>query len=197
MNRNVEKILVLLALTCAAAAAQAAPTKTAPAVTSHGRAPDANGLSAWGILPWSGVGIGGRYMISLPTDSLLPGGRIRDRFALEFGADLIHYSYHYDYYGYPYYNSRYDYSWTQLLPVFGVMWNVFLTPQFVVYPKAELGYGIGWYSSDNPRFNRSYANHGGVDLNVAGGALFTLKNGLSLRGEIGWSGLKAGVGWLF
>jgi hypothetical protein len=206
MNPNVEKALVILALAAAATAAvefnaNAAPAaRPAPApatLSQRGPAPDANGLTAWGILPWSGIGIGGRYMLSLPTDSLLPGGRIRDRFALEFGADVIHYSYHYDDYYYPY-NSRYDYSWNQVLPVFGVMWNVWLTDRLVVYPKTEIGYGIGWYSGDdyNGRL-RNRPRHGGIDLDFAGGIMFALKNGITLRGEVGVSGVKAGVGWLF
>lgn len=192
-----------LLLTATASAAPAKPSKPAAASQSTSRwgatggvAPPVEGISAWGIVPWNGFGIGARYQIPLPIHSLLPEkARIRDRFALEFGADVLYHSY--TYHRYYYRSSRYDYSysWTQVLPVFGAMWNVWLTDKFAVYPKTEIGWGFGWYSGwDNGYGDRPV--HGGIHLNGAAGAIYKL-GAVSVRAEIGWSGLKAGVGWLF
>ena len=86
-------------------------------------------------------------------EQLLPGRKFRDRFALEFGADILHYTYNYyayrGYYGYSGYGDRYDYgySWTQVQPVLGVMWNMWFNDGVVLYPKTDIGYGIGLRSS--------------------------------------------------
>jgi hypothetical protein len=153
---------------------------TAPAPAPHG-------LSVWGILPWGGVGAGARYMLPIGIPSLLHNTGIRDNFTLEFGADILRWTYGVD----TFYSS--SYQWTEILPVLGVSWNLWFSDHFALYPKVEAGYAFGWLSG------ASYAigGYGGTFVNGAAGLLYKLDNGLALRAEAGTSGLKLGVGWLF
>jgi hypothetical protein len=173
-----------------------APVNTAPsmAVAAATPGPALKGFSAWGILSFgfgyggSGYGAGARFMLPLSIQPLLHANGIRDSFALEFGADLTHYSY--DYLG------ANDYSYTQFTPVAGVMWNIWLNQQLALYPKVEAGYSFGWWSGYESTFGPQ-SSHTWLFINGAGGVLYKLNNGLTLRAEIGYSGLKAGVGFLF
>src|SRR5262245_37889531 len=47
-------------------------------VTSAASAPSYKGLSLWGILPWNGIGVGGRFMIPLAIKPLLGNSSVRD-----------------------------------------------------------------------------------------------------------------------
>jgi hypothetical protein len=118
------------------------PTPFAPARWgADSAAPSMHGPSVWGILPWGGVGVGARFMMPLAIRPLLANTAVRDNFALEFGADLLHWSYNAAALG-----SPYSYSWTEILPVVGVMWNIWLNDRFAFYPKLEAGYAFGWFS---------------------------------------------------
>jgi hypothetical protein len=173
-------LLALLAAT-SSSSAQTVSTTVSPAPQSHGP-------SLWGILPWHGIGIGGRYMIPLSVKPLLTNTNVRDGFAAEVGADLLHWSY-----GIGVAN---DYSWTEALPVAGIMWNVWLNEQLALYPKLDLGYAFGWFSGWNETYG-SRPTYGGFFWDIALGGMYKLGNGLTLRGEIGYAGLKLGAGWLF
>jgi hypothetical protein len=157
---------------------------TAPSSGSH----TLKGASVWGILPWSGIGVGARFMIPLGIKPLLQSGTIKDTFALEFGADILHWSY-----GIGFGNN---YSWNEVLPVVGVMWNVWLNDQLALYPKAELGYAFGWFSGWDTTFGNQ-PTYGGFFWDVALGGLYKLNNGITLRAEAGYAGLKLGAGYLF
>ena len=100
------------------------------------------GPTVWGILPWNGVGVGGRMMLPLSIPGLLHSPSVHDNFAFEVGADLLHWSYDY---GVPGPNGG-TYSWTEILAVGGVMWNFWFNDRFALYPKVELGYAFGWFS---------------------------------------------------
>jgi hypothetical protein len=163
------------------------PATTPPAYTPPAAGTGPTGASVWGILPWGGIGVGGRFMMPLPIPPLLTGTNLRDSFGLEFGADYLHWSYGYLNYG--------NYSWSEIVPVVGMMWNVWLTPQFALYPKIELGYAFGWFSDWN--FGGSRPTYGGFFYDGDAGALYKLNNGLTLRAEVGVDGLKLGAGWLF
>src|SRR5262245_30860913 len=52
----------------------------APATVTAGAAPAYKGLSLWGILPWSGIGAGGRFMVPLTIRPLLTNTSVRDSF---------------------------------------------------------------------------------------------------------------------
>jgi hypothetical protein len=183
-----------------AAGKQPAPA-SATVVTKGGNlAPDLSGFSPWGLAVWNGFGVGARYLVSLPFGGLLPGRRFQDRFAVEFGGDVIHRSFNYyayrGYYGYRGYADRYgyDYSWTEVQPVVGVAWNVWFNDRFVLYPKTDIGYGIGVHSGWDDRWSGRPV-HGGIDINVSAGLMWKLPT-VTLRSEIGFDGVKFGVGWL-
>ena len=150
-------------------------------------APSLRGASVWGILPWGGVGVGARYTIPLPIHPLLSKTSLRDDFSLEFGADVLRWSYGQD----TLYTS--SYSWTEVLPVVGMAWNLWFNDNFALYPKIEVGYAFGWLSDSA----YSGAGYGGAFVSGAGGLLYKLNNALTLRAEAGSSGLKLGAGWLF
>jgi hypothetical protein len=168
-----------------------APTTMAPASPPLGAAPSSHDLSVWGVLPYSygnfGYGIGARFALPLPIPSLLPKGRIRDNWSIEFGADYIRFSIGY---------VISDYSVNWFLPVAGVRWNVWLSDSFAVYPKAEAGYEIAWISG----FPSGYSapGYGGVFVSGAAGLLYKIGGGsVTLRAEAGSFGLKGGVGFAF
>jgi hypothetical protein len=143
-------------------------------------------VSVWGFIPWArGYGAGVRYMMPLPITPVLGGTAVRDSWGLEFGADIMHWSCGY---------GPNDCGWTQLVPVVGMVWLLAINDQFVVYPKVEAGWEFGWFSG--PSF-AGRENFGGLFVAGAAGAMYKLTNGLTLRGELGSFGLKAGVGWLF
>jgi len=157
-----------------------------------GGAPALKGWSLWGILPYSygatGIGAGARFMIPLPgIQPLLKGSNVRDNFALEFGADYLRWSFG---------NLTYsDYAVNEILPAVGFMWNIWLNDQLVLYPKVELGYRFAWVTGF-PDGTPS-PTYGGVYWDIGGGVMYKLGNGLTLRGEVGYTGLKGGIGWLF
>ena len=140
------------------------------------------------MLPWGGYGIGGRMMLPLPIAGVIHSPSVRDTFAVEVGADLLHWSYDYGF-------TPGGYSWTEILAVGGFMWNFWLTSQFALYPKIDLGYALGWFSGWNqPGPQPTY---GGLFISGDVGAIYKLTNGLSLRAEVGSANLKLGVAWLF
>jgi len=176
------------------ATATSPPSEGAPAATTTARfsgvgAPALRGPTLWGMIPWGGIGVGGRFMIPLGIGPVLNGSSVRDSFALELGADLLHFS---DSVGAGAYS--YSWSWNELLPVGGIMWNIWLNDRFALYPKVELGYALAWVSGSSGTYGSGY---GGVFFSGAGGALYKMDSGLTLRAELGIAGLKVGAGWLF
>ena len=177
-----------------------AETTPPPAVQAPGRsstpapfgaAAGPGGPTIWGILPWGGYGIGARYMIPLPITPLLTRTKFHDYWALEFGADIMHWNYDYGF-G----TTGYSYSWTEIVPVVGMMWQFWINDSFAVYPKIELGYAVGWYSdTQGTTTGLSGGNHFYPDGTA--GLLYKLGNGITLRAEAGYVGGKAGVAWLF
>ena len=163
----------------------------APARAQVGPADAPTGPSLWGILPWGGYGIGARYMIPVPITQILTRTRFRDYWALEVGADLLHFNY-----DYAFGTTGFSYSWTEVIPVVGMMWQVWLTDDFAVYPKVELGYAFGWYSDTNGTMGSLQGgNHFFPDGTA--GLLYKIGNGLTLRAEAGYVGGKGGIAWLF
>ncbi len=188
---NTARAIILLSLLSSANAFAQTDPGSGPAIgTGSNPAPAPVGLSVWGMVPWGGFGAGVRYMMPLSIDPLIKSEGISDRFALEFGADILRYSYSFAYAG-----GGLDYSWTSVLPVFGMMWNVWLNEKFALYPKLELGYAFGWASGLDSKYGS--VSHGGLFLNGAAGVMYRLANGMALRAEAGVAGLKLGVGWLF
>ena len=172
--------------------AVAAPGTARRAPTPFGAAADRAARRSGASCPGAATGIGARYMIPLPitpaphphqVPRLLGAGVRRRHPALQLRLRL-------------WARSGYSYSWTEIVPVVGMMWQVWFTDSFAVYPKIELGYAFGWYSDTNgatdgpvgrepllPRRHRRL--------------LYKLGNGITLRAEAGYVGGKAGVAWLF
>ena len=165
------------------------PAAATTAAGTGARAPSPRGATVWGVLPWGGVGVGGRFMMPVGIPPLLGQRSIRDNFALELGADVLRWSYDFGYAG-----SGYSYTWTEILPVAGVMWNLWLSDRFAFYPKAQVGYAFGWFSGLR---GATLAAYGGTFADGAVGALYNVGGGLSLRAEAGSAGLRLGAGWLF
>jgi hypothetical protein len=172
------------------------PAVAAPGTTGTqmqvGPAAGPTGPSLWGVLPWGGYGLGARYMIPVPITQILTRTRFRDYWALEFGADMLHFNYDYGLGG-----TAFSYSWTEIIPVVGMMWQVWLTDDFAVYPKIELGYAFGWYSDTNGTSTGTLSGGNHFFPDGTAGLLYKLGNGITLRAEAGYVGGKAGVAWLF
>ena len=171
------------------------PSVAAPGTTGNGPQPFGPGIgptgpSLWGVLAWAGYGAGARYMIPVPITQLLTRTRFRDYWAVEFGADIVRINYDYGL-G----TSPYSYSWTEVVPVVGMMWQVWFNESFAAYPKVELGYAFGWYS-DTQHHHRP-AGRKSLLPQRHRGILYKLGGGLTLRAEAGNIGAKGGISWLF
>jgi hypothetical protein len=177
-----------LAQTDPAAPATPAAAPTSSVSTTVPSGAQAKGFSLWGILPWSGIGVGGRFMLPLGIKPILTNTSLHDSFALEFGVDFIHQSVGID---------PYTWSWNEIVPVVGIMWNIWVNEHFAFYPKLGVGWAIGWHSTAGTGFAGGYGGYGGFYPEGAGGVLYKLDNGLTLRAEGGYGGLKLGAGWLF
>ena len=176
-------------------AVSSAPPPYTPAPSSPvtpGSGPGLKGASVWGILPWGGIGAGARFAIPLGIQPLLATTSIHDSFSIEFGADLLRWSYDF---GVP--GDNFNYSWTEFVPVAGVMWDLWFNQRFALYPKVELGWAFGWYSDWAGTAGESRPSYGGFFIDGDAGALYKLTGGLTLRAEAGSDGLKLGAGWLF
>jgi hypothetical protein len=151
-------------------------------------------LVGWGILGWgSAVGVGATFQLPLIPQGLIhePGFRLRDSLDLDVGVDYLNYwnTYH---------SGPYHYDVSEFNLHAGLLWNFWLTPQVAVYPKAGLGYSFARYnySAGWPQ-GYDHGSYGGLYPELAVGAQLKLASNLSLRGELGWSGLKLGVGFAF
>jgi hypothetical protein len=171
------------------------PSVAAPGSTGNGPQPFGPGIgpsgpSVWGILAWAGYGAGARYMIPVPITQILTRTRFRDYWAVEFGADIVRISYDYGLGA-----SPYSYTWTEVVPVVGMMWQVWFNDSFAAYPKVELGYAVGWYSDNQTTTGLSGGNH--FYPSGTAGILYKVGGGITLRAEAGNIGAKGGISWLF
>jgi hypothetical protein len=168
-----------LALAAAPALALAAP---APDASLQLRTPG-SGVEVWGILgggdlAWGGGGgLGVGYHTPLVPGGLLhgSGSGIRDSLDLDVGLDWL-IGHHWN----P------DFGWSFVDLHAGIRWDLWLTPQLAVYPKAGLGVSFG---------DRRVMD--GVYPEIALGGALKVRQDLTLRAEIGWVGLKLGLGFEF
>lgn len=147
-------------------------------------APDLKGPTALGILSYSGgYGIGVRFALPLGIGSILNNPTIRDGFAAELAFDYIHWS-----------ESNYAYNWSYQVYRLagGIMWDIWLSNEFAIYPKVELGYSRWSYNGTS-----TYPSYSPFFFNGAAGAMYKLTAGLVARAEIGYAGLALGAGWMF
>lgn len=178
-----------LAVLAAAAPAAAAPPRSRAVYTRAGGATMDRNLSVWGVLaPYAygagdGFGLGMRYQaVVVPAGFLRLQGGVRDELGIEFGADWVHYSW-----------GLLGYTWTynEISPVVGVAWNFWLNNQLVVYPKIDLAFRFGTWSSNAPFTHPT--GYGGAGLELAAGIAYRLNNQISLRAEAGTYALRLGV----
>jgi hypothetical protein len=155
---------------------------------------DSKSLAVWGILGWgSAIGLGASFQLPLIPQGLIhdPGFKIHDSLDLDFGLDYLSYweTHH---------AGPYSYDVSELDLHAGVLWNFWLTPQVALYPKLGLGYSFAHYSY-SPDWPSGYGHteYGGLYPELAVGGQLKLSSSLSLRGELGWAGLKLGVGFAF
>lgn len=193
MNRTLR--LSLLAAT-AAVLAVAAPAAAQQGKAAGRSAPGRGGqmLSLWAVLdpgPIDGIGFGGRVMFPLVPEGVLHHPRIRDEFTLEVGGDFVHYE---DRVGL--HPAYVDYSWNGFLAVVGGTWNFWLTPDFALYPKIDLGWWFGWYSGWDDRYGYGRGDFDGLFLQGALGIVYRLRT-VSLRAELGSGLLRLGVGFAY
>jgi hypothetical protein len=145
-------------------------------------------LTLWGAVGYGGMyGVGARFMFPVGP-SLLKLSSIRDQLAVEFGVDYLRESY----------SDFGNYSWSEILPVAGVMWQFWLLPNLAVYPKVDLGYAIGWFSGFDcgGYYGCSEPSYGGFFWDISAGVMYTLGK-VALRAEIGNELVKGGVAFLF
>ncbi|MGI5861813.1 MAG: hypothetical protein ACOX6T_07105 [Myxococcales bacterium] len=126
-------------------------------------------LSVYGFLPW-GWGFGGAVRYSIP---IVPQGfisKLNDSIDLEFGADFY---------------SHWAFNDFGAIGVGEARWTFQILPKLGVYGKAVVGlqydtdWGVGPYWDFVP------------------GVIFQLNDTLALRGEVGYRGLRAGLGFSF
>jgi len=195
-------LLVSLLVVCVAVPAQAqSTTKKTTTSASPAAAPAAasatagstmdNNISIWGIVGYrysagTGWGLGARYQkVVVPEGFLHLTNGVKDELGVEGGIDYTSYSW--DFYGYGWTYNEFDI-------LVGVTWNFWINPKLCLYPKLDLGFGFGSWSSSFTGENPS--GYGGVFFQGAAGVVYKL-NRVSLRAEVGSSSLRAGVSFAF
>jgi hypothetical protein len=178
------------ALIAALAASLLAAAPAMAAEPGAGSAWDRKSVVGWAILGWnSSVGLGASLQLPLVPQGLIhdPGFKLHDSLDLDVGLDWLSYWDHY-------HSGPYTYDVTELDLHAGVLWNFWLTPRVAVYPKAGLGYSFAHYSGNT---TNGHVDYGGLYPELAVGGQVKVGNALSLRGELGWAGLKLGLGFDF
>lgn len=182
--------IAALSLLLSASRAEARPVSRASSSSSGA---GLSSLSVWGVLdpgPVDGAGLGLRLTFPIVPQGILHA-RVRDELVLEVGADFVHYSDRIGYY--PYYV---DYAWNGLLAVGGVAWNFWLSPNFALYPKLDLGWWFGWYRGWDTRYGYGRPAYDGIFLQGAAGLIYRLPR-VDLRLELGSGLLRLGVAFPF
>jgi hypothetical protein len=163
----------------------AAPARAEEQVPTKG-----NTVAVWGILGWNdsaGLGLSGQ--VPVVPEGLIhdPGFKARDSLDVDFGLDYLGYWHHYT-------SGASDYHVSTLSLHGGVIWNFWVTPRVSIYPKLGIGYSFAHYSGDT---SNGHVDYDGLYPELAGGVLYKLASGVDLRAELGWAGLKLGVGFRF
>jgi hypothetical protein len=184
-----------------APAATPAPGWAPPAATAVGSAPALKGLSPWLVANNGsgyygyGFGVGASFLFPLSFPPIFKNGRIHDIWAIEAGLDITRHSY--AYYGCGVLSNCSDTASILLTPYANVMWQVWLNESFAVYPKAGLGYGIR-VSGNDYCGSTAFGCSDAFPLRIDGGGGVLYRTGaLTLRGEVGYDGIRGGLGFFF
>jgi hypothetical protein len=187
-TRTPLRVLAALALLAAATSAHAAGTHSARSDGGIG----STTIDGFLVLDPGPDGVGAGFRVSIPlARGPIQNSRVRDEFVLEPGMDFVHY--HQRLGWYPYYES---YDWNGLLFVVGGAWQFWLTPNFALYPKIDLGWWYGWNSGWHDRYGYHHDDYGGSFLQIAGGLIYRI-NRLNLRAELGSDLIRLGIGVAF
>ncbi|MGC4115916.1 MAG: hypothetical protein QM765_15270 [Myxococcales bacterium] len=145
-----------------------------------------HGISAFALVPYDyGFGLGFALRYTLP---IVPNGfisKLNDSFEVEMGADLS-----YSWYGY--FGANYGYL-SLVIPAAEARWSFHFTKRWEAYAKAGLGFR--WRNYDSP-----YGHSGAMDwvyINVGVGGLMHINDVFAIRAEIGYGGLRVGMGFSF
>jgi len=177
--------------------APVAPDQTTAAPPETAASPQTtmgNTVSAFAALGYSygfstALGVGARYQITLVPKGFLHHlpPQMHDEFALEPGFDYFHASYGF--------GAGYSWDYNEYTPLVGALWNIWINDNLAVYPKLDVGFRIASWSEST---NGMSVNTGHADLfplyfQAAAGIAYRLGI-VSLRAEVGWEALRAGVG---
>jgi hypothetical protein len=161
-------------------------TTTAP--NSMDKTISALGAIGYGYGFGAAFGVGARYeWVILPKGFLrkLPK-TMHDEFGIEPGFDYLHAGYSL--------GGGYSVDYNEFTPLVGVVWNIWLSDKVAVYPKVDIGYRIfsASESLNGARVASFQTDYFPVYFQGAAGVVYRIGN-VSLRAEIGWEALRAGV----
>jgi hypothetical protein len=135
------------------------------------------GLPAWywgyGGVPFS---LGGRYLLPILHDGFAP--TLNDSFSVEFGADFIGL-------------GRSAFAVSIGIPA-ELMWALHITPKFAAYLKAGIALELNFGDWSGFGAGRGFISAGPI---VGIGGWYAISDGLRLRLELGYPGLKIGLGF--
>jgi len=137
------------------------------------------------------LGIGARFQWTLVPEGFLRNlpKTMHDELALEPGFDYFHSSYSV---GAGAYGVSLDYN--EFTPLVGVLWNIWLSDKVAVYPKVDVGYRIASWSESVNGTTTATAHADIFPLYFQGAAGVAYRMGsVSVRAEVGWEALRAGV----
>ena len=185
MQRAHLAILVVLGSAAPALGQTSSPGPEASVSTSP--AAMDNVVSAFGVFSYwhaqTGLGLGARYQKTIVPRGVLKLAHVHDDIGLEGGLDFYHYGF-----------DTLGYSWTynEFALLVGGVWNFwFLDDRLAVYPKIELGYRFGSWSTntgiDSP------GSYGGVAFQGSAGVVYRIGR-VTLRAEVGSGSIRLGAG---
>jgi hypothetical protein len=181
-------IAILLAISTKALA-QTSPSSAVPEVVATSSSPTMdNVVSAFGIFSYwyaeTGLGLGVRYQKTLVPTGVLKLANVHDDIGLEGGLDYYHYGF-----------STLGYNWTynEFALLVGGVWNFwFLNDKLAIYPKIDLGYRFGSWSTNTGI--TSPGGFGGLVVQGSAGVVYKISR-VTLRAEVGSGSLRLGAGF--
>ncbi len=145
-----------------------------------------HGISAFAFVPYDygfGLGFALRYTLPVVSDGFI--SKLNDSFEVEMGADFS-----YSWYGY--FGRNYGFL-SLVIPAAEARWSFHFTKRWEAYAKAGLGFR--WRNYDSP-----YGHGGALDwvyINAGVGGLMHINDTFAVRAEIGYGGLRIGMGFAF
>lgn len=157
------------------------PVSKSPAPADAGKA----SIALFGLYSWGGVGLGGRVEWPVLMNAVKEVQWRNDIFAV---GGVEYYTQSYNTFG--------SYRWNFVRVEAGAMWNFWFLENFAAYPKLTLGYDAAWLSGWNNAYGPTPSG-GGLAFEGAVGVIYNITPAIQLRGELGTSSIKAGVGFHF